>query len=77
MTVNQGSHNSACLPIEVRALFRTVSLVKPDFGLILKAKCASMGFRAPTVLGARLKAVSELAKDQLYVVMDVVSQILI
>ncbi|OWF37572.1 Dynein heavy chain 5, axonemal [Mizuhopecten yessoensis] len=64
MTINRDDPRCN-LPVEVRALFRTVSLIKPDFSLILKAKCASMGFRAPTVLGARLKSVSELAKDQL------------
>ncbi|KAJ8314952.1 hypothetical protein KUTeg_007102 [Tegillarca granosa] len=66
MTIDPSSFpTSRSLPNDVRALFRTVSVVRPDFGLILKAKCASMGFRAPSVLGARLKALTELTKDQL------------
>ncbi|XP_062571168.1 dynein axonemal heavy chain 3-like, partial [Saccostrea cucullata] len=66
MTYNKEATPPGCnLPIDVRSLFRMVSLVKPDFSLILKAKCAAMGFRAPTVLGARLKALAQLAKDEL------------
>ena len=65
MTINKDGQATVPLPVELRALFRTVSLVKPDFGLILKAKCAAMGFRVPIVLGGRLKTLSELAKDQL------------
>lgn len=66
MTYNKETAPPCCsLPIDVRSLFRMVSLVKPDFSLILKAKCAAMGFRAPAVLGARLKALTELARDEL------------
>lgn len=66
MTYNKETAPPGCsLPIDVRSLFRMVSLVKPDFSLILKAKCAAMGFRAPAVLGARLKALTELARDEL------------
>lgn len=66
MTIDPtSSPPTGSLPNDVRALFRTVSVVRPDFGLILKAKCAAMGFRAPSVLGARLKALTELTKDQL------------
>ncbi|KAK3577475.1 hypothetical protein CHS0354_032326 [Potamilus streckersoni] len=50
---------------DVRSLFRNVSLVKPDLSIILKDKCASLGFRTPQVLAARLKVLMELAKDQL------------
>ena len=68
MTYNKDtSPPGVVLPIDVRSLFRMVSLVKPDFSLILKAKCAAMGFRAPAVLGARLKALTELARDELWV----------
>lgn len=50
---------------DVRLLFRSISLVKPDMGMIMRAKCAAMGFKAPVVLGSRLKLLAELAKDQL------------
>lgn len=70
MTYNKETAPPGCsLPIDVRSLFRMVSLVKPDFSLILKAKCAAMGFRAPSVLGARLKTLTELAKDELWVLL--------
>lgn len=66
MTVNPAaSPPNHDLPSDLKAYFRTVSLVKPDIGLILKAKCGSMSFKAPAVLGARLKVLAELARDQL------------
>ncbi|KAL5009692.1 hypothetical protein ScPMuIL_011997 [Solemya velum] len=66
MTVNPAaSPPNQDLPSDLKAYFRTVNLVKPDLGLILKAKCASMSFKAPFVLGARLKVLTEIARDQL------------
>ncbi|XP_064629693.1 uncharacterized protein LOC135488785 isoform X2 [Lineus longissimus] len=53
------------LPSEIKSLFRTVSLAKPDYAIILKLKCSALGFKAPNVLGTRMKIVHELAKDQL------------
>ena len=53
------------LPSEMRAMFRVVSLVRPDTTQILKAKCSSLGFKAPGVLATRLKIISDLAKDEL------------
>ncbi|CAH1799095.1 unnamed protein product [Owenia fusiformis] len=66
MTVNPGTPvRSYTLPNEVKSLFRTISLLKPDYSSILKAKCSSYGFKASGLLGLRLKIVSDLAKDQL------------
>ena len=53
------------LPQDLRANFRQVSLVRPDYCLVLKAKCSAYGLKAPTVLSQRLKLVTELARDQL------------
>jgi len=50
---------------DVRLLFRSISLVKPDMGMIMRAKCAAMGFKCSVVLGSRLKLLTELSKDQL------------
>ncbi|XP_025098007.1 LOW QUALITY PROTEIN: dynein gamma chain, flagellar outer arm-like [Pomacea canaliculata] len=55
----------AGVPHDIVGSFRTVSLVKPDIGQILKAKCSALGFRAPNILALRLKVMSELVKDQL------------
>ena len=67
MTVNLFNQSTAFADIsnDLKQLFRTVSLVKPDLGIIMRAKCASLGFKAPVVLGSRLKILQELAKDQL------------
>lgn len=72
MTINL----SDTLPIstqlanDIRLLFRPVSVVKPDMGIIMRAKASALGFKAPLVLGSRLKVLSELAKDQLYVFLN-------
>lgn len=67
MTINISDTQpiSAQLSNDIRLLFRPVSLVKPDLGMIMRAKSAVLGFKAPVVLGSRLKVLSELAKDQL------------
>ena len=59
---NSNFHN------DIAGSFRTISLVKPDLGQILKAKCSALGFRAANILALRLKVMSELVKDQLWVV---------
>ena len=53
------------LPSEVKAMFRQVSLTKPELGVLLKLKCAAMGFRAPHVLATRLRIICDLARQQL------------
>ena len=53
------------VPCDVKALFRHVSLVRPDVALVLKAKCSALGLKAPSVLSARLKIIMDLAKDEL------------
>lgn len=60
-------HNvpTGTFPNDIAGSFRTISLIKPDLGQILKAKCSALGFRAPLVLALRLKVLSELVKDQL------------
>lgn len=53
------------LPQDIKATFRQVSLARPDFGLVIKAKCSALGLKAPAVLSLRLRLVAELTKDQL------------
>ena len=66
MTLNPTTVSSDySLPNDLRVNFRQVALVKPDLGLILKAKCSSLGFKAPSVLALRLKLIMELTRDQL------------
>lgn len=57
--------NGMPIPNELRAIFRQVYMNKPDFGLVLKAKCSNLGLKAPHVLATRLKLVTELSKDLL------------
>ena len=65
MTHNPSRRPTSVIPTEIRSLFRVVSLVKPEKSLILKAKCAGFGFKAPAILALRLKLVAELTKDLL------------
>ncbi|XP_053397319.1 dynein axonemal heavy chain 5-like isoform X6 [Mercenaria mercenaria] len=67
MTINLSDTTpiSTQLANDIRLLFRPVSVIKPDMGMIMRAKSAALGFKAPVVLGSRLKVLSELAKDQL------------
>uniref|UniRef100_A0A8C5PKA2 Dynein heavy chain n=1 Tax=Leptobrachium leishanense TaxID=445787 RepID=A0A8C5PKA2_9ANUR len=50
---------------DVRAVFRAVSLVIPDYSVLLKAKLTSLGFRNPKLLATRLQLISELLREQL------------
>ncbi|WAR07684.1 DYHG-like protein [Mya arenaria] len=66
MTINLSDWNQTTrLSSDIRLLFRSISLVRPDVGMIMRAKCTALGFKAPIVLGSRLKVLTELAKDQL------------
>ncbi|GFN75495.1 dynein beta chain, ciliary [Plakobranchus ocellatus] len=65
MSMDMSTLPSSSLPSDITESFRTMSLVKPDVGMILRAKCCSMGFRAPVVLANRLKLLAELCRDQL------------
>ncbi|XP_074662754.1 uncharacterized protein LOC141915202 [Tubulanus polymorphus] len=65
LTINQSTSAKFKLPMEIKSLFRTVNLLKPDYNMILKLKCSGLGFRAPNILSNRLKIVMELSKDQL------------
>ncbi|XP_035829673.1 dynein heavy chain 5, axonemal isoform X2 [Aplysia californica] len=65
MSMDTSNYPKSKMPSDILESFRTISMVKPDIGMILKAKCSSMGFRAPIVLANRLKLLSELVKDQL------------
>ncbi|XP_076466964.1 uncharacterized protein LOC143298129 [Babylonia areolata] len=55
----------ASMPNDIAGSFRTISLIKPDLGQILKAKCSALGFRAANILALRLKVLAELVRDQL------------
>ncbi|XP_030850579.1 dynein heavy chain 8, axonemal isoform X3 [Strongylocentrotus purpuratus] len=65
ITVNNETGLHGDIPMDIKLLFRTVSLVVPDMSLILKARCAAYGFRSPKVLADRLKMVVQQCKDQL------------
>lgn len=65
MTMNPSAVTKLELPNDVRALFRTVTLITPDYSMLLRAKCAASGLKAPAILGTRLKMVRDLANDLL------------
>ena len=65
MTYNPFATSRLELPNDTRSLFRVVTLIKPDYNILLKAKCAASGIKAPAILGTRLKMVRDLASDLL------------
>lgn len=65
MTLNPYAPTQLELPNDMRALFRVVTLIKPDHSVLLKAKCAASGIKAPVILGTRLAMVRDLATELL------------
>ncbi|XP_033113255.1 dynein heavy chain 5, axonemal-like isoform X2 [Anneissia japonica] len=65
MTVNNTHAHSNPIGSDVKTLFRSISLTVPDLAMILKAKCAGYGFKAPKILADRLKIVIQQCKEQL------------
>ncbi|XP_071954985.1 uncharacterized protein [Antedon mediterranea] len=65
MTVNNTNANSRPIGNDVKTLFRSISLPVPDMAMILKAKCAGYGFKAPKILADRLKIFIQQCKEQL------------
>ena len=50
---------------DLQALFRQVSLTKPDPSMVVNTKCSALQLKSPSVLALGLKLVAELAKDQM------------
>lgn len=55
----------ARIPNELRPYFRTISMLKPDPVIVLKAKAAAYGLKSPTILAQRLTYFSEICTEQL------------
>lgn len=53
------------LPDELREHLRVVSVIVPDVLHILRAKCTVLGFKAPNVLGSRLKLLADSLRAHL------------
>ena len=65
LTCNPVSLPNGKIPTDLRTYFRPVSLIRPDFALVLKAKCSALGLKSPGILALRLKLVADLTRDQL------------
>lgn len=65
MTVNPFAPTRLEIPNDTRLLFRVVTLLKPDYTMLLKSKCVAAGIKAPAILGTRLSMVRDLAVDLL------------
>jgi hypothetical protein len=50
---------------ELKAYFRTVTMVMPDMPLILRAHCAGQGLKSPKVLADRFTMVAKICQAQL------------
>ena len=53
------------LPNELREHLRVVSVIVPDVLHIVRAKCTVLGFKAPSVLGSRLKMLADSLRAHL------------
>lgn len=53
------------LPNELREHLRVVSVIVPDALHIVRAKCTVLGFKAPNVLGSRLKLLADSLRAHL------------
>ena len=53
------------LPNELREHLRIVSVIVPDALHIVRAKCTVLGFKAPSVLGSRLKMLTDSLRAHL------------
>lgn len=65
MTLNPYAPTKLELSNDTRALFRVVTLLKPDYNVLMKAKCAAAGLKAPVILGTRLAMVRDVATNLL------------
>ncbi|XP_070568705.1 dynein axonemal heavy chain 5-like isoform X4 [Ptychodera flava] len=65
ITINPEIQDNYKIPTDVSILFRNVSIAMPDVAMILRAKCASYGFKSPKILADRLKIVAQHCKDQM------------
>ncbi|XP_077977225.1 dynein axonemal heavy chain 8-like isoform X3 [Glandiceps talaboti] len=65
VTINPDTVSSYKIPTDISILFRSVSIVMPDVAVILRTRCASLGFKSPKILADRLKIVAQQCKDQM------------
>ena len=63
LTSNPFKENmSAYIPLEIKSAFRVISLMKPDFEMIIKLKCVQYGIKGPNMLAPKLKALYDICQ---------------
>ena len=54
-------------PEPASSLFRTFSVIKPDFLVVMRTHLAAQGFKSYKMLGDKLKNIDDICNNQLYV----------
>eukprot|EP00794_Sanderia_malayensis_P000407 gene407-1042_t len=66
-TITQPPESSHSLPHDALCPFRMISLVKPDYSVILKTHFAAQGFKAYKMLADKVKLLADICLNQLSV----------
>jgi hypothetical protein len=53
---------AASIPLEIKSAFRVISMMQPDFEMIIKLKCVQYGIKGPNMLAPKLKALYDICQ---------------
>jgi hypothetical protein len=60
--LNPLKFDSYVLPIQIRSMFRVISMLEPDIQQIIWAKCAHYGIKCGHILATRIKTLHEICQ---------------
>lgn len=62
LTYNPLKNLASTLSQEIKSMYRVVSLMEPDFEMIIRLKCIQYGIKAPNMLAPKLKCLYEICQ---------------